>query len=396
MTKFTDEDDALLEELGVKAEVKKRFTLTAREERIIAGFEEIQQFVEEQGREPLFGETRDIFEKLYATRLEQIRRQEECINLLQDRDHQNLLSKSNITTTNLEEDMDDDELLAELGLNGNNQKNDITKLRHVKPRSEIRQSNEIGTRTVCKDFEIFKPLFLSVNDDLKSGARKTIPFGKDATVEKGNLFILAGQTVFIADIGETFVGTDGRDENRLRVIFDNGVESNQLLKSFKARLYEEKTSRRITDPNLGPLFGDNPTKDDIASGIIYVCRSHSTHPLVVNNKRVVHKIGVTTDIKTRLSKTEEQATFLFAKVDLVASFELYNIDRKKMESLLHTVFESARLEIQIMDRWNKPYHPKEWYCVSLDTIQDAVQKLKDGTLLDYRFNIETGLLEKRN
>ena len=88
MTKFTDEDDALLEELGVKAEVKKRSTLTAREERIRAGFEEIQQFVEEQGREPLFGDTRDIFEKLYATRLEQIRRQEECINLLQDRDHQ--------------------------------------------------------------------------------------------------------------------------------------------------------------------------------------------------------------------------------------------------------------------------------------------------------------------
>ena len=168
------------------------------------------------------------------------------------------------------------------------------------------------------------------------------------------------------------------------------------MRSLKRRLNDDKASRRVTDPDLGPLFGDNPTKDDVASGIIYVCRSHSKHPLVVNNKRVVHKIGVTTDIKTRLSKTEEQATFLFAKVDLVASFELYNIDRKKMESLLHTVFESARLEIQIMDRWNKPYHPKEWYCVSLDTIQDAVQKLKDGTLLDYRFNIETGLLEQRN
>ena len=43
-----------------------------------------------------------------------------------------------------------------------------------------------------------------------------------------------------------------------------------------------------------------------------------------------------------------------------------------------------------MDRWNKPY-PQRMVFYS-DTIQDAVQ-LKDGTLLDYRFNIETGLLE---
>jgi hypothetical protein len=143
------------------------------------------------------------------------------------------------------------------------------------------------------------------------------------------------------------------------------------------------------------LFGDNPTTEDVPSGIIYVCRSHSTDPLIANNQSVVHKIGVTNDIKTRLSKTEEQATFLFAKVDKVASFELYNIERKKMEKLLHTVFDSARLEIEIMDRFNKPYRSREWFCVSLATIEDAVQKLKENTLLDYQFNIETGLLEKR-
>ena len=184
MTKFTDEDDALLEELGVKAEVKKRSTLTAREERIIAGFEEIQQFVEEQGREPLFGETRDIFEKLYATRLEQIRRQEECINLLQDRDHQNLLSKSNITTTNLEEDMDDDELLAELGLNGKNQKNDITKLRHVNLGQKSVSLTKLERERSVRISRSLNHYFVSQRRS-KSGARKTIPFGKDATVEKG-------------------------------------------------------------------------------------------------------------------------------------------------------------------------------------------------------------------
>ncbi len=47
---FTDEDDALLEELGVEVEAKRQGSRTPREERIIAGFEEIQRFVAEHAR----------------------------------------------------------------------------------------------------------------------------------------------------------------------------------------------------------------------------------------------------------------------------------------------------------------------------------------------------------
>jgi hypothetical protein len=88
------------------------------------------------------------------------------------------------------------------------------------------------------------------------------------------------------------------------------------------------------------------------------------------------------------------AMFLFAKADLVASFKLYNINRNKLETLLHKIFAFARLEIEIPDRFGKPYRPKEWFCVTLDAIKDAVEKIKDGTITDYQFNIKTGLLEK--
>lgn len=55
-------DDDLLSELGVSTEAPKSGGRTLREERIIAGFEDILRFHEEHGRAPLHGEERDIFE----------------------------------------------------------------------------------------------------------------------------------------------------------------------------------------------------------------------------------------------------------------------------------------------------------------------------------------------
>src|SRR5690606_40413 len=60
----------------------KTATYTAREERIIAGFEDIVRFFEEHGHAPLHGEDRDIFERLYAVRLDRMRALDECRTLL--------------------------------------------------------------------------------------------------------------------------------------------------------------------------------------------------------------------------------------------------------------------------------------------------------------------------
>lgn len=61
---------------------KKRASYTPREERIIAGFEDIERFHEDHGRLPQHGEDRDIFERLYAVRLDRLRALEECRTLL--------------------------------------------------------------------------------------------------------------------------------------------------------------------------------------------------------------------------------------------------------------------------------------------------------------------------
>jgi hypothetical protein len=73
-------DEDLLKELGVELEIVRQRTHTPREERIIAGFEDIERFYEEHGRIPIHGEGRDIFERLYAVRLDRLREQEWTCN----------------------------------------------------------------------------------------------------------------------------------------------------------------------------------------------------------------------------------------------------------------------------------------------------------------------------
>src|SRR6202163_811199 len=84
--------DKLRSELDDFAEPEKKGGRSPREERIIAGFEEIQRFVKKHGRAPQHGEDRDIFERLYAVRLDRLRTLEECRSLLLPLDHQALLN----------------------------------------------------------------------------------------------------------------------------------------------------------------------------------------------------------------------------------------------------------------------------------------------------------------
>jgi hypothetical protein len=397
MSDFTEADDALLNQLGLDTETVKKSKLTAEEARILSGFEEIQRFVSKKGKEPEFSEDGDIFENLYATRLEKIRQQETSIELLKESDDQDLLSDAKLLTSDEENNLDDDELLSKLDLlpEENKQSSDITNLKFVKPRAEMRAAEEIGHRTVCKDFETFKPIITLAQRELNSGKRKIVSFSKDSSIEKGNIFILSGQLAYVAEVGEPYAGADGRNEHRLRVIFDNGVESNQLMHSLQRRLWEDKTSRRIIDPNFGPLFEGVKEEGEIKTGSVYVCRSNSTEPYIVENREIVHKIGVTTnEIEDRLKNAKKDPTFLFAEAELVYSIELYRINPQKLESLLQNFFSDVRLKIKIPDRFGKTVNPREWFLVPLEVIRETTQLLKENKITQYRYNRETASLEK--
>ena len=382
---FTDEDDALLAELGVEVEVKKQLSRTPREERIIAGFEEILRFADEHGRPPQHGEDRDIFERLYAVRLDRIRDLQECRDLLAPLDEQGLLANTPAPSASDSDDLDDDALLAELGVEV--AKSPLTELKHVRSTAEKKAADEVANREKCKDFATFKPLFEQVQKELDSGLRETRLFEMKAEIEKGRFFIVSGQKAYVADKGETITNEQGRTDARLRVIFDNGTESNMLMRSLQRALNKDDAGRRITDPSAGPLFSDQTIDGDEASGIIYVLRSKSDHPLVTENRELVHKIGVTNmSVEKRIAGAQLQPTFLMANVEVVATYELYNINRSKLENLIHRIFEPARLEIEIMDRFGRPVVPREWFLVPLFVINDAVEKIRDGTITGYHYD----------
>ena len=389
---FTQEDDDLLADLGVEVETKKTVTRTPREERIIAGFEEIQRFTEQHGHVPLHGDERDIFERLYAVRLDRIRDQEECCELLKEIDHQGLLTEAGNAEVLDSEDLDDDALLAELGIDV--EKPAITELKHVRSSAEKKAAEEIARREVCKDFASFKPLFDQVQSDIQAGLRETRVFERDTEIAAGQFFILGGVKAFVAKVEEEFLTPQGRPNRRMRVIYDNGTESRALMRSFQRALYkEENAGRRITDPTAGPLFSDQTTDGDEASGTIYVLRSKSDHPLIAENRDLVHKIGVTNmTVDKRIAGAQLEPTFLMANVEIVATYELYNINRTKLENLLHRIFEPARLNIEIIDRFGNPVSPREWFLVPLHVINDAVEKIKDGSIQKFIYDVQQGRL----
>lgn len=395
---------ALLEELGVDIAPSKKVAHSPKEERIIAGFEEIQRFVEEHGQPPQHGEDKDIFERLYATRLDQIRRQEDCHNLVESMDHQGLLSDTSSGGLQIAEPpaeySSDKELLAELGIEAPKE-GDITYLKHVKSQADKKAAEEIANRTPCEDFEKFKPLFDKIQADLKHGLveAKLLKDQKDrdymAKIQQGDWFIVNGQKAYIAELSEERTYGFDKNDHRLRVIYDNGTESDLLLRSMQKALYEDEAGRRIVSLSAGPLFDDAINEEDSDSGTIYVLRSKSELPLIAQNREVIHKIGVTGEsIKKRIGNASLDPTYLMADVDIIASYELFNINRQKLEKLLHRFFEPARLDIEIKDRFGNPVKPREWFLVPLFVIDEVVEKIKDGSITDFKYDHKSAKLVK--
>ena len=392
--KFTEEDDALLAELGVAVESWKAVVRTPREERIIAGFEDIQRFVEKRSRAPRHDPDGDILERLYAVRLDRIREQEDCRALLTPFDHQALLNGKPENETAAMDDLDDDALLAELGVEAGEP--DVTRLRHVRPSAEKRAAEEVATRRECPDFDTFRPVFEQVQRELDAGIRDARRFRDEASIEPGQLFILGGQKVLVAEKGEEFRNAQDRRDARLRVIFDNGTESNMLRRSLERALQKDETGRRIPDNWAGPLFADRSTDGDQATGTIYVLRSRADIPFVAENRELVHKIGVTTSkVVSRIAGARLDPTYLMADVEVVASYQLYNVDRGKLERLIHRIFDTVRLNVEIEDRFGNPVEPREWFLVPLPAINDAVEKIVDGTITSYAYDAKSATLVRQ-
>ena len=79
---------------------------------------------------------------------------------------------------------------------------------------------------------------------------------------------------------------------------------------------------------------------------------------------------------------------------MVETYRLIDIQRTALENLLHRFFAPGRLDITIRDRFGEPVKPREWFVVPLDAIREAVERIQDRSLPDYKYTPEQGRLVK--
>lgn len=267
---------------------------------------------------------------------------------------------------------------------------------HVVFTSDRDTPDEIAQRRVCEDFYAFESTFKTLHEGLKSGDVQTARFQQASQVQPGDAFILDGVLCLIDEVGVYREDNQGRYDPRLRVIFDNGTESNHLLQSLAKRLYQDETGRRIIrDADSVVDAFNNISHKDKRSGQIYFVTTKSEHPDLKEIPNLV-KIGYTEQtVEERTKNAERDTAFLEASVKILASMECYNLNPNKFETLIHGFLHAQRLKMTLIGKDGKVYHPKEWFSVPLDTAREVVKRIIDGSIVHYRMDNTTGRLVKK-
>ncbi|ABA56543.1 conserved hypothetical protein (plasmid) [Nitrosococcus oceani ATCC 19707] len=414
--------------LGLLDVGPKRAAAPTANQRLVARLQTIAAFVSEQGREPTQNAD-DLGEATLAVQLSAIRANPEHVAALTVWDTHGLLEASvarelrpsalattasapappvegdssapstmppqqETTSPDAVTSLEDIWASDVLGLLGSADENvdSIFDLQHVSKVEYKDLPDEIAQRTHCDDFYRFESLFDEVRQELRSGDAEAVPFQRESQIAEGDMFILNGMICITDQVGKESIGAGTKFNPRLRVVYDNGTESNLLLRSLARALYKDKVGRRILRPDSTFDAMRGITHRDKRTGMIYILRSLSLNP-ALNGIRNLHKIGYTEkDLDARLASAEKQQTYLEAPVKVVASFDCYNLDPRRFERLVHTMLHHQRVNVTLHDRDGSTYRPREWFDVELETAREVVNRIVDGTIAQYRMDNTTGRL----
>jgi len=345
----------------------------SRDERLVASFAEITEFVKQEGRPPR-EDAGDVGEMKLAMRLAALAASDEKREALEPYDELGLLREPEPPATVAEAAAEDP-----LGLLDGSE--GIFELRNVpKPSSD---PSDPARRRPCEDFGTFEPLFAECHEELRKGVRKLIDFTDEQGIRVGQFFVLNGVLVYIAEAGELEI-KDGRKNTRLRCIFDNGTEANLLLRSLSSRLY--RFGKRVTEPQLATHEAVEQQLGELETGYVYVMRSLSEDPQVTRLADL-HKIGFTSrSPEERSREADASSSFLGAPVKLVESFEMSRGVARMVEGLLHRFFAGARLDVWLERDGATVAEMKEWFAVPLAAIEEAIDLIEAGTIESYEYD----------
>ena len=396
---------------GLLKNVKIKSKERANDSHLSRKFEEINQFIDIHDRVPSI-DSSEITEALLAESLKAIcdksfddpvlksmdRYQllptgNECITELNSLENQAKVAGSAIEAASKVTSLDDIFNMAGDLLDDSA---DIFNLKHVPVQKQSKDMpDEIADRFKCLDFWKFEALFNSMHDKLKSGEFQLQKFSNNSQIREGDFFILKGVACFVDSIDSMSESKDVHNP-RMRLIFENGLESNMLMRSLAASLYKDENGRRVmqgadsvTDVLLSVTHKDKPL------GYLYVLRSLGNKAELAKFDHL-YKIGfTTTTVEERIKNATRDTAFLEAPVETVTFFECREVNPHMLERLVHTFLEAQRLTLMLVGRDGKPYLPNEWFNVSLDTIRSVVARISDGTINQYRMDNTTGEIVRK-
>jgi hypothetical protein len=375
----------------------KKSAARSSDERLAASFDEINEFIDKNEREPKPDPTNISEYKLYST-LKGLRENEEKMLALEPQDKYGILNIEKKEINSLDDILGDDSL----DILGDDAEGIFT-FKHTPKNYERSKADFVGKRFKCKDFHKYEHLFKEVQDDLALGKRKLVDF-KEPNLREGNYYIHNGVLFLLESINydrEDRYKEDGtrvRRDGRTRCVFENGTESNILMRSVEKNLYK---NGKVVTQNVDKVIEEftetfsGITNEDKETGHIYVLTSQSEKEEIASLENL-YKIGYSSSsVQERIKNAENEPTYLMAAVKIESSWMCYNMNAQKFESLIHRFFGHTCLEIDVYDNNGIRHIPREWFIVPLEAIEQAITLIISGEIINYEYDKENKIIMKK-
>jgi hypothetical protein len=366
------------------------------EERLVASFQEINDFYKKNNREPEQGG--GIQEHQLFARLKSLRENPAKIEQLKSHDKFGLLNFEIKIIQSFDDIFNDDDL----GLLADDSEG-LFEFKHIKKIDERASSDFVARRKPCKDFNKYEQQFKDVQRDLKNGKRRLFTF-KEENLRAGDFYVHNGILLYLESVDEKKEvqeyksGSRERKDGRTRVLFENGTESNMLFRSlYKALLANGKAiSQNSDDVNESFLETfSNITEHDEEVGYIYILKSKSDKQEIKEIQNLF-KIGFSkTNVEDRVKNAIQEPTFLMSEVRIVMTYKCYNMNPQKFEQLIHNFFGKSCLNIDVFDKEGNRHTPREWFIAPLGIIDQAIHLIISGDIVKFKYDSKNEEIMKR-
>lgn len=378
---FDDDDFGLLNHREKSANIK------TDEDRLIDSFEEINIFYAKNNSEPSTG---SMSEYNLSARLKGFRSNDGKKKILKPFDRFNLLGDVEMEKKTL------DDILAEDDLGLLNPEGDLSifDFKHTPKVDKRADTDFVAQRTAIpdNDFVKYEAMFKQVHQELKVGKRKLLPpENVYKNIQTEHFYLLDGMLLYLesAVLKEGEFGGRIRLDGRTVTIFENATKSNMLYRSLGKLIQKSGKIIADTDESVQHQLNSNTGfvgEEDLKSGWIYVLKSKSKKP-ELSSLANLYKIGFSkTKVADRIKNASKEATYLYDDVEIVATYLSYNLNVHAFENLIHRFFAGSCLNIDVYDTYGRRLVPREWFVVPLPIIDEAINLLIKGTIVNYRYD----------